>query len=104
MCVVHILKRQLHNWFGSRRAQLLPSDKLLLIVADCLGNLVVYFESLTDIDGAVARGRGKQFNREKIGQDFALAFDESKRMLSIVSSEKVRIFFYHGLKGIRDYP
>jgi len=76
----------------------LPSDKLLLIVADRLGNLAVYHESLTAIDGAVSRGRGKVLNREKIGQDFVLAFDESKRMLSVVSSDKVRILIYYSWK------
>ena len=84
----------------SRRAQLLPAEKILLIVADRTGNLSVYLESLTAIDGAISRGRGKQLNREKIGQDFVLAFDESKRMLSVVSSDKVCIFVYRGLKGV----
>jgi len=74
-------------------------------VADRLGNLSVYHENLTAIDGAVSRGRGKPLNREKIGQDFVLAFDESKRMLSVVSSDKVCILVYCGLKGIRsDHP
>ena len=104
ICVCPILKRQPLNRLGSRRAQLLPSDRLLLIVADRLGNLTVYLESLTGIDGAVSRRRGKQLNREKIGQDFVLAFDESKRMLSVVSSDKVRIPVLHGSKGVRDHP
>ena len=75
----------------SRRAQLLPAEKILLIVADRTGNLSVYLESLTAIDNAISKQRGKSLNREKIGQDFVLAFDESKRMLSVVSSDKVRI-------------
>ena len=70
-------------------------------MTDRLGNLSVYHESLTAIDGAVSRGRAKMLNRERIGQDFALAFDESKRMLSVVSSDKVRILIYCGLKGVR---
>ena len=82
-----------------RRAQLLPAEKILLIVADRTGNLSVYLESLTAIDNAISRERGKSLNREKIGQDFVVAFDESKRMLSVVSSDKVRIFIYHGLKN-----
>lgn len=77
-----------------RRAQLLPLDKLLLIVTDRLGNLSVYLESLTAIDRVVSRGRGKVLNREKIGQDFVLAFDEPRRILGVVSSDKVRVLIY----------
>ena len=47
------------------------------------------------MDEAVSRGRGKVLNLERIGQDFALAFDESKWMLSVVSSDKVRILIYY---------
>ena len=69
-------------------------------MADRVGNLSVYLESLTAIDGAISQGRRKVLNRERIGQDFVLAFDESKRMLSVVSSDKVRILIQP--KGLRD--
>lgn len=84
-------------FISSRRAQLLEGEKLLLVVADRAGNLNVYFERLAGMDGAIARGRGKPLNREKIGQEFLLAYDESKKMLAVVSSDKVRVCLrYHG--------
>lgn len=43
------------------------------------------------MDGAIARGCGKLLNREKIGQEFLLAYDESKKTLVVVSSDKVRV-------------
>ncbi|KAG2136644.1 hypothetical protein DEU56DRAFT_356200 [Suillus clintonianus] len=70
------------------RAQLLSGDKILLVTADRSGHLMVYLESLTTIEGALNRGRGKRLNRDKIG-DFILAFDESKRVLSVVAREKL---------------
>jgi hypothetical protein len=41
------------------------------------------------MDGATANARGKPLNRAKIGQEFLLAYDESKKMLAVVSSDKV---------------
>ncbi|KIM52559.1 hypothetical protein SCLCIDRAFT_549343 [Scleroderma citrinum Foug A] len=89
--------------FAIMRAQLLPLEKLLLIVADRLGNLSVYLESLTSIDRVVSRGRGKLLNREKIGQDFVLAFDESRRILGVVSSDKLllHMFAYVDTRGFQ---
>ncbi|KAI6032571.1 hypothetical protein F5J12DRAFT_779054 [Pisolithus orientalis] len=86
-----------------RRAQLLEGEKLLLIVSDRVGNVMVYLDHLTVIDAAIGRGRGKSLNREKIGQDFVLAFDESKRMLSVVSSDKLllHIFVYDDARGFQ---
>lgn len=73
-----------------RKAQLLPSEKILLATTDRVGNLTVYLEHLTAIDNALAHGgRGKRLNRDKIGE-FVLAFDESKLMLGVVATEKVR--------------
>ncbi|KAI6101022.1 hypothetical protein EDD16DRAFT_1716799 [Pisolithus croceorrhizus] len=85
------------------RAQLLEGEKLLLVVSDRIGNLIVYLDHLTAINAAIARGRGKSLNREKIGQDFVLAFDESKRMLGIVSSDKLllHIFVHDDARGLR---
>ncbi|KAI6035781.1 hypothetical protein EDC04DRAFT_2571420 [Pisolithus marmoratus] len=96
-------KFRLPQGFAVLRAQLLEGEKLLLIVMDRTGNLTVYHDHLTAIDSAVTRGRGKALNREKIGQDFVLAFDESKRMLSIVSSDKLllHIFVHDDSRGFQ---
>ncbi|KAG0705087.1 hypothetical protein DFH29DRAFT_316434 [Suillus ampliporus] len=83
------------------RAQLLPGEKILLATTDRLGNLTIYLEHLTAIEGALAHGsRGKKLHRDKIG-DFVLAFDESKRVLSIVAKEKLllHIFVYDDTRG-----
>ena len=61
----------------------------MFATTDRFGNLTVYLEHLTAIEGALAHGgRGKKLNRDKIGE-FVLAFDESKRVLSVVATEKV---------------
>ena len=76
---------------------MLEGERLLLVITDHTGNLNVYLESLAGMDAAISRGRGKPLNREKIGQEFLLAYDESKKMLAVVSSDKVRVILrYHG--------
>ena len=70
---------------------MLEGEKLLLVVADRAGNLSVYLDRLEAIDGAISRNRRKSLNREKIGHKFLLAYDESKKMLAVVSSDKVRV-------------
>ncbi|KIK75506.1 hypothetical protein PAXRUDRAFT_172638, partial [Paxillus rubicundulus Ve08.2h10] len=87
------------------RAQLLEGEKLLLVVADRNGNLTVYLEGLAGVDGAIQRGRGKALNRDKIGQDFLLAYDESKRMLGVVSSDRLllHIFVFDDARGFQAF-
>ncbi|KAI6157189.1 hypothetical protein BKA82DRAFT_4325642 [Pisolithus tinctorius] len=96
-------KFRLAQGYSVLRAQLLEGEKVLLIVSDRVGNVTVYLDHLTVIDAAIGRGRRKSLNREKIGQDFALAFDESKRMLSVVSSDKLllHIFVYDDARGFQ---
>ncbi|KIJ14073.1 hypothetical protein PAXINDRAFT_100399 [Paxillus involutus ATCC 200175] len=78
------------------RAQLLEGENILLAVTDRQGDLYVYYERLTNIDAALSRGPGKQMHRAKIGQNFLLAFDESKRMLCVVATSllQLHIFVY----------
>ncbi|KAF8552259.1 hypothetical protein OG21DRAFT_1416462 [Imleria badia] len=87
------------------RAQLLDGEKLLLVVADHAGNLSVYLDRLEGIDGAIARGRGKPLNREKIGREFLLAYDESKKMLAVVSSNKLllHVFVFDDARGFQAF-
>jgi hypothetical protein len=71
-------------------AQLLEKNKLLLVVDDRTGNFLVFLEELSAIEGAIIRQRHKKLlNRDKIGQDFVLAFDETRRMLAVCASTKV---------------
>ncbi|KAF8548559.1 hypothetical protein OG21DRAFT_1422875 [Imleria badia] len=80
---------------------LLEDEKLLLVVADRAGNLSVYLDRLEAMDGVISRRRGKPLNREKIGRDFLLAYDESKNMLAVVSSDKLQlhIFVFDDARG-----
>ncbi|KAI6097344.1 hypothetical protein EDD16DRAFT_604216 [Pisolithus croceorrhizus] len=96
-------KFRLTQGYTVLRAQLLQGEKLLLIVADRIGNLTVYLDRLSAIEAVITRGCGKFLNREKIGQDFALAFDESKQMLSIASSDKLllHIFMHDDTRGFQ---
>ena len=73
----------------------MEGEKLLLVVADRAGNLNVYLDKLEAMDDAITESRGKPLNREKIGHDFLLAYDESKKMLAVVSSDKVYIRLRH---------
>lgn len=50
----------------------------------------MYLERVTAIEGALTHGgRGKKLNRDKIGE-YVLAFDELKRVLCVIATEKVR--------------
>ncbi|KAG9310081.1 hypothetical protein JVU11DRAFT_9689 [Chiua virens] len=97
----HTFKLSLGHWVV--RAQLLEGEKLLLIIADRVGNLTVYLDRLAAIQSAIARGRGKPLNREKIGQDFLLAYDESKKILAVISSSpdklQLHIFVFDDSRG-----
>ncbi|OCH90958.1 hypothetical protein OBBRIDRAFT_792770 [Obba rivulosa] len=70
--------------------QLLQNHKCLLILDDSTGNVKVFLESLTTIDGALKRSNAckKVLKRDKIGAHFLLAFDETKRMLVVLSTSE----------------
>ncbi|KAH7910222.1 hypothetical protein BJ138DRAFT_1127056 [Hygrophoropsis aurantiaca] len=80
-------------------AQLLQGEKLLLVVVDSAGNLLIYLERLSMIDNAIERRRNKVFHQDKIGQEFILAFDESKNMLAVCASAKLHIFVFDDGRG-----
>lgn len=80
-----------------RHAQLLEHARLLLVVLDRTGNLLILSDALAGIDGAIKRERHRILHRDKIGQDFLLAFDESKRTLAVCASQKVG---YHEISVI----
>ncbi|KAI6141825.1 hypothetical protein BKA82DRAFT_829435, partial [Pisolithus tinctorius] len=86
------------------RTQLLEGERLLLVVADRVGSIFVYLETLDAIFGVIQRkGRKLLLKREKIGQDVHLAFDESRRMLGVVSSDKrlLHVFVYDDVRGFQ---
>ncbi|KAF9231472.1 hypothetical protein BU15DRAFT_68308 [Melanogaster broomeanus] len=80
--------------FVISRAQLLEDEKILLAVTDRVGNSYIYYENLTTIDNALARKTAKQMHGGKVGQNFILAFDESKRMLCVVATSKLQLHIF----------
>ncbi len=71
---------------------LLASGKCLLIVDDNRpgGNLNIYLEQLSVLDNAIKQNRPKKLlHKDKLGENFVIAFDEIKRMLLLCASSKV---------------
>lgn len=77
------------NALCSRHAQILENSRLLLVVTDRYGRVFIYLDSLAGMDGAIKRNKHKVLHRDKMGQEFLLAYDESKRMLALCASTKV---------------
>lgn len=56
------------------------------------GKLFIFLETLAGIDGAIYRDKyKKQLHREKIGHEFRMAYDETKRMLALYACTKVAV-------------
>ena len=73
----------------SRHLQLLENDKLLLIVDDHNGGILVYLDSQQNIHTAVQHPPRKSLHRSKIGEACVFAFDEARRTLAICETTKV---------------
>lgn len=72
-------------------AQLLEHEKLLLVIDDQKGDIMIYLEPLEGIAGALEqRAFKKKVNRGKIGHTLLVAYDETKRTLALCGSNKVR--------------
>lgn len=57
---------------------------------DCQEEIRIYLDRIDAIENAVLSGRlTKKLHRHKIGNDFILAFDETKRMLAVCATDKV---------------
>jgi hypothetical protein len=75
-----------------RRAQLLEGERMLLIVDDDHTDISIYLEPTSRIDNAIKmKHPRKVLKREKVGGTCLIAYDESKRMLSVCSPKKVRL-------------
>lgn len=77
------------------KAQLLQGNRLLLIVSNQAGDLLVFLDHLHAIDGATKKKPRKLLRYDKIGRNISV-FDESRRMLMIVSSDKVSYIIFSG--------
>ncbi|CAL1701264.1 unnamed protein product [Somion occarium] len=68
--------------------QLLQDERCLLIM-DCKEEIRIYLDRIDVIENAVLHDKWKKkLHRSKIGNDFILAFDETKRMLAICAMDK----------------
>jgi hypothetical protein len=85
--IVMTSSRVLH--FPIRYCQILENEKILLVLVD-QENVCIYLDRFPAMDTAV-RGRPiKLLKREKLGRDVLFAFDETKRVLVVCASVKVR--------------
>ena len=80
-------------------------------LVDPHGNIVIYVESLSRIDAAIQRRSfARLFHRDKIGETCLFALDESKRMLAVYASARVRLSFlltpppYHKICSVDAAP
>ncbi|KAF8549818.1 hypothetical protein OG21DRAFT_542691 [Imleria badia] len=85
---------QLPLGFSVSHSQLLEGDRLFLVLIDRNSNLHLHLDHLNNIENSVGRERGKLLNRDKIGDEFLLAFDESQAMLALISSEKLQLHVF----------
>ncbi|KAI9443992.1 hypothetical protein H4582DRAFT_2095349 [Lactarius indigo] len=86
-------------------AHLLEGDRILLGLVDAQGNVMILLDRLSRIDTAIqSRSYAKFFHQDKIGQTCLIAFDESKRMLAIYASARMRLHIFvfdEELKSLR---
>jgi hypothetical protein len=84
-------------WFSF--CQILENEKLLLVLVD-RERVFVYLDPLPVVDAAVRESRPiKTLSREKLGQNFLFAYDETKRTLAVCASKKVRRCHLRGLRA-----
>ena len=73
-----------------RYAHLLEGDRILLGLVDSQGNISIFLDKLSRIDGAIrSKSHAKLFHQDKIGPTCLFAFDESKCMLAVYASARV---------------
>jgi len=82
---------QLPVGFSISHSQLLEGDRLLLVLIDRNANLHLHLDRLNNIENSIGRERGKMLHRNKIGDEFLLAFDESQAMLAVISCDKLQL-------------
>ena len=63
-----------------------------MLVVGFRQDILIYLERTDVIGNAIYHSRfKKKLHKEKIGNDFLLAFDESKRMLAVCATDKVTV-------------
>lgn len=65
-------------------AHLLPQSRALLVTRNHTGEGKVYVSSITNLQSTLQGKRPmKELKRDKTGENFLLAYDETKRMLAV---------------------
>ncbi|KAI9431439.1 hypothetical protein BJY52DRAFT_1423126, partial [Lactarius psammicola] len=86
-------------------AHLLEGDRILLGLVDSQGNIMIFLDRLSHIDGAIqSRSYAKFLHQDKIGETCLFAFDESKRMLAVYASTRMQLHIFvfdEELKSLR---
>jgi len=73
-----------------RSAQLVASDRLLLVIDDQDGKISIYLDNFTTIGNALDNHRTRKVIRqEKTGKKVLVAFDESKHLVALLACAKV---------------
>ncbi|VDC04820.1 unnamed protein product [Peniophora sp. CBMAI 1063] len=73
-------------------SQLLPGDRLLIVVRDeTNAQFMFYLERLGHMNAAVRRAPAKKVHMGKTGPDILIACDETTRQLCLVSSERLKV-------------
>ena len=73
-----------------RHLQLLENDKVLLIVDDNSGGILLYLDSQQSISAAVFRSPWKTLHRSKVGEACIFSYDEARRTLVVCETIKVK--------------
>ena len=68
---------------SSSYAHLLPQSRVVLVTRDHTGEGKVYVSSVTNLQSLQGKRPAKELKRDKIGEDFLLAYDETKRILAV---------------------
>ena len=84
------------NNLQARHIQVLDNEKCLLVVEDAGQNVYIYLQSFLNLSGAMEKRFHKRLHRDKLGDDFILAFDEQKRMLVVCAVTKVGVIWSLG--------
>ena len=101
-CMSHLLRdRHTIELLGSL-FQLLQDERCLLAIQNANGEIKIFLERNDTVSQAIQRQISKKtLHTDKIGHDFLLTYDETKRMLAVCATEKVGSSTQRQLKSDR---
>ncbi len=67
------------------------TSKCLLVIDDGRDNLNIYLENLSTLENVIRRNHPRKvLHKDKLGDNLIIAYEETKRMLLLCASSKVR--------------